>query len=110
MKIFTFLLLLVSISCSQKQIEPEVALKEFISLSEFKDLRIDSFKLLNKTCSNEKCSLTYSVGYSTKQGQKIVSNSEVKKTAEMVRMKDKWLIAGVTNLETSHESLDPINL
>lgn len=82
---------------------------QFKTFADMKNIQGDSFKILSKTCAESKCSLTYSVGYTTKVDDKPQFISEVRKTAELIKVNEKWLIAEVNNLQTSHESLEAIN-
>ena len=74
-----------------------------------KNIKIDSYKMLSKSCQDKKCFITYSVSYLTKIDDKAQFSSEVKKIAEMVQIENKWLISDVSNIKTYHESLEPIN-
>jgi hypothetical protein len=76
---------------------------------DMKNIQSDSFKILEKRCQEKSCTLTYSVGYSTKQQQKVAFISQVQKEALMVQVDEKWLISDVQNVSTYHESLEPIN-
>lgn len=80
--------------------------------NKFADLRFakkESFKIVSKSCQEKKCYLTYTVSFSTKQNDKQIFTSEVKKIAELQWIEGKWLIADVSNLKTYHESLEPIS-
>lgn len=85
----------------------EAELKKFWDM---KNIQSESFKILEKKCKDQNCTLTYSVGYSTKNQDKVAFISKVQKEALMVQVDDKWLISDVQNVSTYHESLDPINL
>lgn len=76
---------------------------------DMKNIQSESFKILEKSCQPHKCILTYSVGYSTKNENKVQFVSVVQKIAEMVLVDDRWLISDVNNVSTYHESLEPIN-
>lgn len=82
---------------------------EFKQFADLRNVSRDSFKILSKSCQEETCFLTYSISYKTKQEDKNMFNSEVKKIAELTLIEGKWLIADVTNIKTYHESLEPIN-
>lgn len=84
----------------------EAEFKQFADLSHIKP---DGFKVLTKACEGKKCMLTYTVGYVTQSNNKPTSTSEVKNAAEMIEVDNKWLIADVSNIKTSHENLEPIN-
>lgn len=83
--------------------------EEFKQFADLRNVERDSFKVLSKSCKEETCFLTYSISYKTKQNDKNVFTSEVKKIAELSLVSGKWLIADVTNIKTYHESLEPIN-
>lgn len=88
----------------------EMSEEEFESFSNMQNIQADSFKVITKRCEEEnKCTLTYSIGYTTKQDDKAKFVSEVKKIAEVVLVNEKWLISEVNNVKTYHESLEPLN-
>ena len=82
---------------------------DFDKFADMKNIKIDSYKMLSKSCQDKKCFITYSVSYLTKIDDKAQFSSEVKKIAEMVQVENKWLISDVSNIKTYHESLEPIN-
>ncbi len=82
---------------------------DFEKFANMKNIKSESFKILSKSCQENKCFLTYSVSYLTMTDNKTRFSSEVKKIAEMVKSENKWLIADVSNIKTYHESLEPIN-
>ena len=88
-----------------KSMSPE----ELARFWNMKNIQSDSFKILEKSCQADKCILTYSVGYSTKNQDKVQFVSVVEKIAELVQVDDRWLISDVNNVSTYHESLEPIN-
>lgn len=83
--------------------------EDFLQFADLRNMEKDSFKVLSKSCQGENCSITYSISYKTKQNDKNVFSSEVKKIAELSLVSGNWLIADVTNIKTYHESLEPIN-
>lgn len=83
--------------------------EDFTKFSDMKNIKTDSFKILSKSCQENKCFITYSISYFTRNENKNQFSSEVKKIAEMVLVDKKWLIADVSNIKTYHESLEPIN-
>ncbi len=79
--------------------------------NKFADLRYaqkESFKIVSKSCQDKKCYLTYTISFSTKQENKQIFTSEVKKIAELQWIEGKWLISDVSNLKTYHEAMEPI--
>lgn len=86
-----------------------MAEEDFQKFADMKNIKSKSFKVLSKSCQEKKCFITYSVGYLTKQGDKSIFNTEVKKIAELVEIEKKWLIEEISNIKTYHESLEPIN-
>lgn len=82
--------------------------EEFQKSADLRNIKQDSFKVLNKECKSDKCTLTYSVSYQTSQDNKAAFKSEVKKIAEVQQIEGKWLISEVSNIKTFHESVDPI--
>lgn len=66
-------------------------------------------KILNKTCENSKCVITYNVKYKTKNNEEGKFESEVKKIAEVYQEEEFWKVSKVINLKTYHESNKPIN-
>jgi hypothetical protein len=87
-----------------------MAEEDFKKFSDMQNIKADSFKILSKSCQENKCFVTYSVSYFTKSPEnKTIFSSEVKKIAEMIKIENKWLIADVSNIKTYHESMEPIN-
>jgi hypothetical protein len=86
-----------------------MAAEDFEKFADMKNIKMDSFKILSKSCQDKKCFMTYSVSYLSKADDKVQFSSEVKKIAEMVQVDNKWLISDVSNIKTYHESLEPIN-
>lgn len=78
--------------------------EEFASFSDLRNIKRNSFKILSKSCHENKCFLTYLVGYNSEQFA-----SEVKKIAEISEVDGKWLIEDISNLKTYHESIEAIN-
>lgn len=112
MNVFVLFCLLVLVSCSNKNDSPEAVLKDFVEAqaSLMPSIKSQHFKLISKSCHINKCLLTYSVGYSTQAQAKTTFMTQVQKKAEMLQVENKWLIAEVSNLDTTHESIEPINL
>lgn len=110
MKFFPIVFLLLASGCQNKDQGPEVALRDFVVSTEIDNVKTNSFKILSKSCEEaKKCQLKYSVSYLTQKDTYTQFSSEVEKIAELVMVKDKWLIATVSNLNTVHENLEPIN-
>lgn len=84
----------------------QVELNQFWDM---KNIQSDSFKILEKKCQDQSCTLTYTVGYSTKNQDKVAFQTQVQKEALLVQVDKKWLISDVQNISTLHESLEPIN-
>jgi uncharacterized protein YjaG (DUF416 family) len=82
---------------------------DFDKFADMKNIKSESFKVLSKSCQDNKCHLTYSVSYLTIKDNKTQFSSQVDKIAEMVKSENGWLIADVSNIKTYHESLEPIN-
>lgn len=66
-------------------------------------------KILNKTCEDQKCVVTYIAKFKTKNNDEGKFDSVVKKIAEVHQDGEYWKVAKVTNLKTFHESIKPIN-
>lgn len=81
---------------------------DFNKFADLRHARKESFKIISKSCQEKKCYLTYTISFSTKQNDKQIFTSEVKKIAELQWVEGKWLISDVSNLKTYHESLEPI--
>lgn len=79
--------------------------EDFSKFSDLRSTKRSSFKILSKSCQEEKCFLTYSLGYNTSDE----FSSEVKKIAELTQIEGKWYIEDVSNIKTYHESVKPIN-
>ena len=82
--------------------------EEFEKSADLRNIRQDSFKVLDKECKSDKCLLTYSISYQTSHENKAAFKSEVKKVAEVQQVEGKWLISDVSNIKTFHESVEPI--
>lgn len=63
-------------------------------------------KVLNKSCENEVCHLTYIVGYlqESKSSKDSSFKVEVKKIAKLEKADNKWKLADVSNIKTYIES------
>lgn len=83
--------------------------EDFTKFADMKNIKSDSFKILSKSCQQNKCFITYSISYQTMNENKATFLSEIKKIVELVQIENKWLIADVSNIKTYHESLEPIN-
>lgn len=84
--------------------------EEFAMFSDLRNIKNNSFKILSKSCQENKCFITYAISYITKDDKEVSAySSEVKKIAEVVNENGKWLIATVSNIKTYHEALEPIN-
>lgn len=66
-------------------------------------------EILSKNCEGNKCVVTYSAKYKTKNKEEGTFGSEVKKIAEVIKEEEFWKMAKVTNLKTFHESNQAIN-
>jgi hypothetical protein len=82
--------------------------EEFQKFADLRNVKENSFKILSKSCQENKCFLTYSVSFKS-TFEKANFESVVKKIAEMQFIDGNWLIADVSNIKTYHEALEPIN-
>jgi len=101
--------LIEKVTGKMRQSLENVSDEDFQQFADMRNVARDSFKILSKSCQEGTCFITYSISYKTKQDDKSVFSSEVKKIAELSLVSGKWLIADVTNIKTYHESLEPIN-
>lgn len=83
--------------------------EDFAKFADLRNIKRDSFKILSKSCQEKRCFITYSTAFVTKEEEKSVFTSEVKKIAEIVSVDGRWLIEDVSNIKTYHEALEPIN-
>lgn len=83
--------------------------EEFEELVDMRNIKKGSVKIVTRTCSDVKCTLTYTISYSTMSDNKKVYDTEVRKIAEIERVGDEWLISDVSNIKTYHDSLEAIN-
>jgi hypothetical protein len=83
--------------------------EDFEKFSDLRGIKSNSFKVISKSCQENKCFLTYSISYKTVSQDKDTFSSEVKKIAEIVFVQGRWLISDVSNIKTYHESNEPIN-
>jgi hypothetical protein len=82
--------------------------EEFKKFADLKNVQQNSFKVLSKSCQENKCFLTYSISFKTNV-ESSHFQSEVKKIAEIQLVDGRWLIAEVSNVKTYHEAMEPIN-
>lgn len=82
--------------------------EDFQKFADLRNVRKDSFKVLSKSCQENRCFLTYSIAYKTTL-EKASFSSEVKKIAELQLIENKWFIADVSNIKTYHEANEPIS-
>lgn len=72
------------------------------------DLKLKRFNVNLKNCSEETCSITYTLSFATLKGKNETFRSEVKKIAEMVKIEGNWKVIDVTNVKTYIDSKEPI--
>lgn len=101
--------ILERVTGKMRQSLANISEQEFAKFADLRNVKKDSFKVLSKSCQENKCFITYSVGYQTMEKDKSAYVSEVKKIAEILNENGKWLIAEVSNIKTYHEALEPIN-
>lgn len=99
---------LEKVTGKMKQSLENMSEEDFQKFADLRNVKQDSFKVLSKSCQENKCFLTYSISYKTTL-EKASFSSEVKKIAELMLIENKWLISDVSNIKTYHEALDPIN-
>lgn len=104
-KIVTKDYVLERVAGKMKQSFENMSDEDFAKFSDLRNIKRSSFKVLSKSCQENKCFLTYLIGYNTKDE----FTSEVKKIAELSQIEGKWYIEDISNLKTYHESLEPIN-
>ena len=73
------------------------------------NLKLKKYKINLKNCSEETCSITYTLSFSTLKGKDETFRSEVKKIAEMVKIEGSWKVIDVTNVKTYIDSKEPIS-
>lgn len=84
---------------------------DFAKFADLRQYKKDSLRIINKSCQDKKCYVTYSLGYhQSPEGAKTLWLSEVKKIVELIQVDDKWLIADVNNIKTYHESTEVIEV
>ena len=83
--------------------------EDFEQLVDMSNIKKGSVKIITKSCSEVKCTLTYTISYDTMSDNKKVFETEVRKIAEIELVEDEWLISDVSNVKTYHDSLEPIN-
>lgn len=69
-----------------------------------KDLKKRKLKVLIKNCEEETCYLTYVLRYVKGKESPKDFSVEVKKIAQVNKVKDKWLLADVSNVKTYIEA------
>jgi hypothetical protein len=83
--------------------------EDFSKFADMRNIKTESFKILSKSCQENRCYVTYAISYLTKKDNQTQTASEVKKIAEMVFLDNRWLIGDVSNIKTYHENMEPIN-
>ncbi len=101
--------MLERVTGKMQQVIENISDEEFQKFADLRNVQRNSFKVLSKSCQEKKCFMTYSITFVTKEGDRSVYSSDVKKIAEVVNENGKWLIADVSNIKTYHEALEPIN-
>lgn len=101
--------MLERVTGKMQQVIENISDEEFKKFSDLRNVQRNSFKVLSKSCQEKKCFMTYSITFVTKEGDRSVYSTDVKKIAEVVFVEGKWLIADVSNIKTYHEALEPIN-
>lgn len=101
--------MLERVTGKMQQVIENISDEEFQKFADMRNVQKGSFKVLSKSCQERKCFMTYSITMVTKEGDRSVYSTDVKKIAEIVNENGKWLIADVSNIKTYHEALEPIN-
>lgn len=83
--------------------------EEFGQTVDLSNIKKGSFKIVTESCTEDKCTMTYTINYYTMESDKKVFDTEVKKIAEIEKVGEEWLISDVSNIKTYHDSLEPIN-
>lgn len=104
-KIITRDFVLERVTGKMKQSFENMSEEDFAKFADLRNIKRSSFKVLSKSCQQQKCFLTYLIGYNTNDQ----FASEVKKIAEMTHIEGKWYIEDISNLKTYHESMEAIN-
>lgn len=92
----------------QAQLE-SLSPEEFGQVVDLTNIKKGSLKIITESCTEDKCTMTYTINYFTMESDKKVFDTEVKKIAEIEKVGDEWLISDVSNVKTYHDSLEPIN-
>jgi hypothetical protein len=100
---------LEKVTGKMRQSLENISEEDFQKFADLKSVSRESFKILSKSCQNEKCFLTYSMTYKSTTPDQAKFSTEVKKIAELHNVKGKWLISDVSNIKTYHEALNPID-
>lgn len=101
--------LLERLTGKMRQSLENISDEDFEKFADLRNVKEGSFKILTKSCQENKCFITYAIVYKTMAEDKEAFTSEVKKIAEVTNVEGKWLIADVSNVKTYHEALNPIN-
>lgn len=73
--------------------------RDFVSLPKISGKK---FKVITKTCNEDKCTLTYLLTYTSGENKEF--KNEIKKIAVLIRVEDEWKIASASNLKTFIEA------
>ena len=90
---------------AQIEVMDEDGFKKYYKTS---DKVLKRVKINLKNCSEEKCSITYTLSFATLKGKIETFRSEVKKIATLVKEDEKWKVSDVTNVKTYIDSKEPI--
>lgn len=68
-----------------------------------------SFKVVSKSCRDNKCYLTYIVSYYSTIDKDTKFTSKTKKIAELEKVENAWKITSVNNVKTHHKANQAID-
>lgn len=101
--------ILEKVTGKMRQSLENISEEDFQKFADLRNVSRESFKIISKSCQEEKCFVTYSLTYKTQQDNDTKFTSEVKKIAEIHNLQGKWLISDVSNIKTYHEAMVPID-
>lgn len=81
--------------------------ESFQEVNLVKNVKVD---ILNESCVEQKCHITYLMKYTSKTEEGEKFESEVKKIAELLKFEEHWKIIKISNIKTFHEGKSPIHV
>jgi hypothetical protein len=72
-------------------------------------LKLKSFKIINQSCKDRTCYITYIISYTSLKDKKVAFKTKVKKIAELQEYEEGWRIDDIKNVKTFHSATEEIS-